>query len=115
ASATSGRSCSAACTIFFEADALGGKEPPHRAVADVDATLRKLGPDLLQRQIRDCCDPLQQPGPLALQTRVVIATHRLGGGPAALAPNRHPIDNRCYPNPKHRRHSATRQTTQNRP
>src|SRR6266542_1038909 len=94
ASATSDRSCSAACTIFFEADVLGGKEPPHRAVADLDATLRKLGPDLLQRQIRDRFDPLQQPGPLAPQARVVVTTHRLGAQAAALAPYPNPLDRR---------------------
>jgi hypothetical protein len=34
---------------FFEADALGGKEPPYRPVADMDAAISKLGAKLLQR------------------------------------------------------------------
>src|ERR1044071_2106796 len=47
AAAMSGRSCSAACTIFFEADALGGEEPPYRAVADMDAVPGEFLADLL--------------------------------------------------------------------
>src|SRR5260370_2210863 len=49
ASATSGRSCSLACTIFFKADALGGEETPHRPLPDIDAPPPKLGADLFQR------------------------------------------------------------------
>src|SRR5713226_8766713 len=79
ASATSGRSCSLACTIFFKADALGGKEPPHRPVADMQTASGQLGADLFQRQIWNRRDPRQQPSPLALQPRAVVATHRLGG------------------------------------
>src|SRR5712691_10452899 len=92
AAATSGRSCSLACTIFFEADALGSEKPPHRAIPDMDAAGGKFGPDLLQRQVRNCRDPLQQPGPLALQPRIAIAAHRLGANPAALAPYPNPLD-----------------------
>src|SRR5579863_2252772 len=61
AAATSGRSCSLACTIFLEADVLGGKEPPHRPVADMLAASGKFGADLLQRQVGNRGDPLQQP------------------------------------------------------
>src|SRR5258708_30990281 len=106
AAATSGRSCSLACTIFFEADALGGEEAPHRAVPDMQAAAGKLGADLLQRQVRNRPDPLQQPGPLALQARVVIAPHRPGWKPAALPPNRNPINRPGDPHAKHRRRPA---------
>src|SRR6185436_6883571 len=86
AAATSGRSCSLACTIFFEADAFGGKEPPYRAVADMLAAGGKLGPDLLQRQIGKRGDPLQQPVSFLLQPRAVVAAHRLGGKPLLPPP-----------------------------
>src|SRR4051812_45772544 len=95
AAATSGRSCSLACTIFFEADALGGEEPPHRAVADRLAASGKLGADLLQRQVGNRGDPLQQPIPIRLQARAVIAAHRLGGEPALLAPGVYPVNHRA--------------------
>ena len=36
---------------FFKADALGGKEPPHRPVADMQTASGQLGADLFQRQI----------------------------------------------------------------
>src|ERR1700731_4166149 len=80
ASATSGRSCSAACAVFFEADALGGKEPPYRPVADLHPGPAPPPPPHLQRQIGPRLDPLQQPGPiLPFQARAALATHRLGG------------------------------------
>src|SRR4029077_11826164 len=90
AAATSGRSCSLACTIFFEADALGGEEAPHRAIPDMDAAAPPLRPELLQRQVRSRRNPLQQPTPFLLQPRVVITTHRLCAQAAALAPDPNP-------------------------
>src|SRR5271163_570935 len=47
AAATSGRSCSAACAVFFEADALGRKEPLYRPVAHMEAASGQLAPQLL--------------------------------------------------------------------
>src|SRR5438105_11868754 len=41
--ATSGRSCSVARMLFFEADAFVLEEVPDREVADFDAPLRQLG------------------------------------------------------------------------
>src|SRR2546421_11527838 len=41
--ATSGRSCSLACRLFFEADAFVLEEVPDRKVADFDAPLCQLG------------------------------------------------------------------------
>ncbi len=99
---------------FFKADALGGEEPPHRPVADMQAPIGQLAADLFQRQIRNRRDPRQQPGPLAFQARAAITAHRLGGKPAARMPNRNPINNRGDPHPKHRRRAASRQATLNR-
>src|SRR5229473_2578359 len=67
AAATSGRSCSLACTIFFEADVLGGEEPPYRAIADMLAARGKFGADLLQRQVGNRGNPFQQPQAFLLQ------------------------------------------------
>src|SRR5690348_12465368 len=94
AAATSGRSCSLACTIFFEADALGGKEPPHRSVADMLAAGGELGADLLECQVGSRGDPLKQPSPLRFQSGAAIATHRLGHKPPFIAPGIHPLDYR---------------------
>src|SRR5712692_627060 len=100
AAATSGRSCSAACTVFFEADTFPGVEPPHRSVADADAALLQLVADLLQRQVRSHFDPLQKPGPLALQARTVIAAHGLRRHAAGVLPAPNPVDHRADPDPR---------------
>src|ERR1700730_6712255 len=49
--ATSGRSCSAAHTIFFKGDLLLGEESPNRAIADADIARGKLAPYVMKRQI----------------------------------------------------------------
>src|SRR4030088_2006915 len=76
AAATSGRSCSLACTIFFEADVFGGEEPPHRAIADRLAARGKLGADLFQRQLGSRRDPLLQPDPPLLHPWVAVVADR---------------------------------------
>src|SRR3954468_952157 len=61
AAATSGRSCSAACTVFFEADAVPVVEPPDRAPRDLDAALAQTATDLLERQVGRFGDKTEQP------------------------------------------------------
>src|SRR6201999_2554449 len=53
ACATSSRSCSAACSIFFKADLPAGEKAPHRAVADHNGFVgTQTLLDLAQRQVR---------------------------------------------------------------
>src|SRR5882724_3021176 len=72
AAATSGRSCSLACRLFFKADLPSLEEVPHRANARFDATLRKRGADLFQRQIGPLLDQPQYPFGLGLQHRAAM-------------------------------------------
>src|ERR1700682_303764 len=66
----SGRSCSAAETIFFKGDLLLGEEAPNRAIADVDMARGKLAPYAVKRQIRRRGDAGEQPVSLIFETRV---------------------------------------------
>src|SRR5260221_7289459 len=50
--ATSGRSCSAAISVFFMTELLGVNEIPHRVVIDVQATLGEFRHQPTQSEIR---------------------------------------------------------------
>src|SRR5580700_7665886 len=65
--ATSGRSCSLACRLFFEGNALVHEEVPNREVAHLDAACRKLRPDRPQRQVGLLGQAGQKPFPLRSQ------------------------------------------------
>src|SRR5262249_12725925 len=83
--ATSGRSCSAACRLFFERHFLGLQEVPDRLAAHPDAAGCKLGLDAAQRQIRLHGQPPQQPVALTREhERPIPPPHRL----ARRAPRR---------------------------
>src|SRR5512139_3811750 len=84
AKATSGRSCSAASTVFFNGDVLALKEAPDRAVAYDHASVLQLRTKLFQGEIGHRRDPLQDPVTLATQRRAMVASHRLGRNTAGL-------------------------------
>src|SRR6202030_3134959 len=65
--ATSGLSCSAACSVFFEADAVAAEEPPNRARTNCDVAPGQPLRNLLQRQIRLGCNQAKQPLLLIVQ------------------------------------------------
>src|SRR6266850_2693222 len=111
--ATSGRSCSAACTVFFKPVVLTLEEAPDRAIAHLHAPMLQLTPKLFQRQIRLRSDPRQKPFPFIVQPRSVIATHGLGRYAARLLPAIDPTDHRTHPNRKQRSRLLPRQTTFN--
>src|SRR3546814_9407671 len=77
AAATSGRSCSEANTLFFEADALTGEEPAQHPGVGLDAMLgqQPLG-HRRQRQIGLGLDQRQQPGPMRRQPRAAVPALR---------------------------------------
>src|SRR5436305_961510 len=80
--ATSGRSCSLACRLFFEADPFVLEEVPDREVTHFDPALGKFGRQRPQRDVRLLGKPRQQPDPLAGQ--------RIGPPPADLVCRRIP-------------------------
>ena len=94
--ATSGRSCSVANTVFFEADALAhaGTARPCRSTTTTPRS-RKLRHQRVQGQIRLLGQPRQQPVALVLH-RLAAAAHRLGrsaaGRPRPLRPLHHARD-----------------------
>src|SRR5438477_11470100 len=80
--ATSGRSCSLACRLFFEADPFVLEEVPDREVAHLDPAFGKLRCQRPQRDIWFLGEPRQQPGSLTRQ--------RIGAPPADLVSRRVP-------------------------
>src|ERR1700730_15297394 len=91
--ATSGRSGSAACAVFFEADAAAVKEPPHRTDPDRDAATLQHRLQLGQRDVRRLLDLGQQEmrrrfDPL----RATVPTLRARRRATALTPLGNPAD-----------------------
>src|SRR5215471_15321034 len=95
AAATSGRSCSAARTLFFEADAVAVEEAPNRSKPRLLLTLiEQAAPDLFQRQIGFTPHQLKQPYLVLLQWRPALALVGFGFIAASLPPALCPPD-RC--------------------
>src|SRR5262245_5151634 len=93
--ATSGRSCSAACSVFFEGDGVPVEEAPDRADARLLLALRaQTLADLLQRQVRLRGDQLDQPLLVLLQRRAAVTGAGLGLDASGLPPAIHPPDRR---------------------
>src|SRR5437867_7945304 len=61
AAATSGRSCSAACRLFFEGQLQMPQKAEDRGETDLNLVLRQSGCDLGQRDIRLLRHPLSDP------------------------------------------------------
>src|SRR3954471_11175824 len=89
--ATSGRSCSLACRVFFERQLVGSEKPVHRTQPDGDpARDRKRTADLLQGQVGLLGNQLEHPRSVLAQPGATVAAHRarprLALGPPALRP-----------------------------
>src|SRR6202790_1190162 len=78
AAATSGRSCSAACRVFFERDLLTIVEAPDRARSNLEL-LRAAEPqaDVIERQVRLRGDKIE-PLLMLVQRRAAMAGAGLG-------------------------------------
>ncbi len=94
ARATSGRSCSAARRLFFEADAMAGEQPPDCTAAAGDPSLAHRNDDLIQRQIRLLGNQRQQKVRVLLQRRDA-PPGRLGRYTSRFVPALHPFDSRA--------------------
>src|SRR5215472_2680114 len=105
--ATSGRSCSAACNVFFEGDVVTIEEAPDRTDAGLLLSLRaQTHADLLERQIRLRGDQLDQPLLVLLQRRAAVSRAGLGLDVAGLPPAIHPPDRRRSAEVENARHLA---------
>src|SRR5262249_39050038 len=91
--ATSGRSCSTACSVFFEGDVMTVEEAPDRADASLLLSLRaQPHADLLERQVRLRRDQIDKPLLVLLQRRAAMTGAGLGLDVPGLPPAIHPPD-----------------------
>src|SRR6266481_9978375 len=101
AAATSGRSCSAARTLFFEADAVAVEEPPDRTEPRLLlALIEQTALDLLQCQVGLLPNQRKQPFLMLLQRRPALALVGFGLEASGLPPALRPADRRRIPNHK---------------
>src|ERR1700738_1652623 len=74
AAATSGRSCSAACRVFFERDVMAFVETPDRGRTGFQPPLGlEPSANLFERQVRLRCDQIKQPLAMRLERRATVA------------------------------------------
>src|SRR6188472_785939 len=114
--ATSGRSCSAACRVFFERQLMGTEKPVHRTQPDGDpARGRKPAADLLQGQVRLPGNQLQHLCAVFAQPAATVAAHRararIAFGPPALRPASSAADTDIKPYRRRPRATAQRYET----
>src|ERR1039457_7053560 len=95
AAATSGRSCSAACRVFFKRDLVTIVEAPDRARSNLEL-LRATEPqaDVIKRQVRLRGDKIEQPLLMLVQRRAAMAGAGLGLDAAGRRPAIEPADRR---------------------
>src|SRR6202790_676785 len=95
AAATSGRSCSAACRVFFERDLVTIVEAPDRARSNLEL-LRAAEPqaDVIKRQVRLRGDKIEQPLLMLVHRRAAMAGAGLGLDAAGRRPALDPADRR---------------------
>src|SRR5262249_36034589 len=93
ARATSARSRSAACRLFFEGDAVSPKKPRKSTLAGSDPSLQQCRQRLLQGQIGLLGDEFHYHRSMLLQRRYASSA-RLGRGAPNLVPALQPLDPR---------------------
>ena len=107
--ATSGRSCSAACAVFFEADAAAVEEAPKAADPDRNAALSQPRLQLGQGHVRGPLDLTKQKARLGLNAmRATVAALRSGSDVTPLPPGANPTDRTGNANTEARSCLATR-------
>src|SRR5674476_449359 len=91
AAATSGRSCSAACSVFFKRDAVSIVKSPDRGSADLKFFGRcEPRADLVECQIGLSGHQIEQPLLMLLERRVAMAGARLRRDATGCPPKIHP-------------------------
>ena len=95
ARATSARSRSAACRLFFEGDVVSTEKPRKRTLAGSNAPLAQFRNRLHQSQVRMARNHSQDPRRTLLQRRYASSA-RLRRRAPALAPALQPLDRRTH-------------------
>src|SRR5262245_11862026 len=99
AAATSGRSCSAACRLFFKTESEMAKEAEDRGLADSQRLLRQPGLEFGQRNVRLRVHPARNPRPVLLQRIAFVPTKPLGLDTPGAAPTREKATDRTDAHP----------------
>src|SRR5215470_3377753 len=94
ARATSVRSRSAACRLFFQGDAMSSKKPRKSTLAGSDPPLQQFRQGLLQGQVGLLSDESQYHRGMLVQRRYASSA-RLGRGAPSLVPALQPFDPRA--------------------
>src|SRR5260221_7557881 len=114
AAATSGRSCSAARMLFFEADAVAVEEPPDRSDPRLLLTLiEQTALDFFQCQVGLLPNQSKQPFLMLLQRRPALALVGFCLKASALPPALRPADRPRIPNHKLSRSRSCRRASLN--
>jgi hypothetical protein len=114
ARATSGRSCSAACRVFFNADIMALEETMHRATATRNPRFAHRSNHFVQCQIRLLVNQGQQPLRVLLQWRDAPSNRLRRRAPRRLPPL-HPLDRRTWTQIEPFGSLPTRRTSFDRP
>jgi hypothetical protein len=92
AAATSGRSCSAACWVFFSSHATSGEKATDRGRADLDSVGRQPVAQFGERKVRLSRQERVHPLGVRGQLRTLAAADPIGRERAAAAPALHQLD-----------------------
>src|ERR1700675_4986502 len=93
AAATSGRSCSAACSVFFERDAVPLVKSPNRGSADLQSFSRsEPDADLIRCQIGVKGPEMEQPLPIWVERGATVSGAGLRCDATGCMPAIHPAD-----------------------
>ena len=100
-SATSGRNCSLASSVFFMAEAMPVQPFAHRTAMHANAMNRgHFRDDLVQRQIALGCKPIHNPSAIPFQLALGMIALALRQRPTTFAFQKHHIVHRTRRNPK---------------
>src|SRR5271165_4634760 len=88
AAATSGRSCSAACRLFFKCETQMAKKAKDRGLANSHILLRQASSKFRQRDVRPHVQPSPDPIPLPFQRITFVATKLFGIDAPRASPTR---------------------------
>src|SRR5215470_16755265 len=88
AAATSGRSCSAACRLFFKSEFKMTKEAEDSGLTDRHSLLCQASLKFAQRDVRLCINPSHDPAPVRLQHISLVATKFLRTNAPGASPTR---------------------------
>src|SRR5215471_14786202 len=104
AAATSGRSCSAACRLFFKGEVQMAQKTEDGGLADDNVVLGQASLQFRQREVRPRRDPAYDPALVRLQSISLVATKLVGTDAPGVSPTRQKTAHRTDADPARRRY-----------